>query len=177
MGNKPVEQQFEAFSKNEKKPSSVSTNNGKFWKQGLFCFWFTYYLRENVFLSFQLLEPAFSSLTKGVEICDLVVGDGPHVKQKDSVKISYSVSLVGNEQISLSIPDGNPVNVDLNQRDVIGGFKVGILGMQVGGIRAIRCPTKCAYGAKGYPPFIPPNSDVVFQVKLSHIGDWIQNSI
>lgn len=110
-------------------------------------------------------------MTRGVEICDLVVGDGDYVKLKDSVQISYSVSLVGNEQILLSIPDGNPVNFNLNQRDVIAGFKVGIVGMQVGGIRAIRCPAKCAYGSTGYPPFIPPNSDVVFQVKLNHIGD------
>lgn len=110
-------------------------------------------------------------MSKGVEILGLVVGDGACVKQKDHVKISYSVSLVGSEQILLSIPDGNGVNVDLNQRDVIAGFKVGIVGMQVGGIRAIRCATKSAYGPKGYPPFISPNSDVVFQVKLNHIDD------
>lgn len=110
-------------------------------------------------------------MSRGVEICDLVVGGGACVKQKDLVKISYSVSLVGNDQILLSIPDANPVNIDLSQRDVISGLKAGIVGMQVGGVRAIRCVAKIAYGSKGYPPFIPPNSDVVFQVKLNHIDD------
>jgi FK506-binding nuclear protein len=38
-------------------------------------------------------------------------------------------------------------------------------GIQVSGERKILIPSSMAYGPKGSPPDIPPNSDLTFEVK------------
>ena len=44
------------------------------------------------------------------------------------------------------------------------GWDIGMQGIQLGGERKIRVPAAVAYGSKGQPG-IPPNSDLVFDVK------------
>jgi FKBP-type peptidyl-prolyl cis-trans isomerase FkpA len=49
---------------------------------------------------------------------------------------------------------------------LIEGWKIGVPGMKPGGIRRLFIPSAYAYGSKGHGDSIPPDSDLVFEVKL-----------
>jgi FKBP-type peptidyl-prolyl cis-trans isomerase len=57
---------------------------------------------------------------------------------------------------------GKPFFFNLGAGDVIKGWDEGIPGMLVGGERILTIPAAKAYGKRGAPPEIPPNSDLIF---------------
>ena len=53
--------------------------------------------------------------------------------------------------------------------EVILCWKEGINKIQVGGKAKIVCPPETAYGEKGVPPMISPNTTLIFEVELIEI--------
>ncbi len=50
------------------------------------------------------------------------------------------------------------------------GLEHGLEGMNAGGERVITIPSKLGYGSKGSGEDIPPDSDLVFEVKVLKVG-------
>lgn len=78
----------------------------------------------------------------------------------------YEGRLKSNNKVFDSTRSGDGFKFRLGAGEVIRGWDIGISGMKVGSKRRITCPSGVAYGAKGYPPSIPGNATLVFDVEL-----------
>ena len=98
---------------------------------------------------------------------DLIVGTGPEAKAGDSVTVNYvGVLYKGGKVFDASWKRSETFPFVLGKSQVIPGWEQGIVGMKVGGRRELIIPAELAYGAKGSPPTIPPNSALIFVVDL-----------
>lgn len=109
------------------------------------------------------------TLQGGVIIEDVKVGAGAEAKGGKKVLVYYEGKLKENNRIFDSTKIGPGFKFILGRGEVISGWDIGVAGMKVGGKRRITCPPKMAYGAKGSPPVIPPNSTLVFDVELKNV--------
>jgi FKBP-type peptidyl-prolyl cis-trans isomerase len=103
---------------------------------------------------------------------DVVVGNGPQVKDGDKVSVQYvGVLYSDGKQFDASWDRGKkPFEFTVGQSQVIQGWDQGLPGMKVGGRRVLVIPSDLAYGAAGSPPKIPANSPLVFVVDLKKIA-------
>jgi len=98
---------------------------------------------------------------------ELIVGTGPEAKAGDSVTVNYvGVLYKGGKVFDASWKRNETFPFVLGKSQVIPGWEQGIVGMKVGGRRELIIPSELAYGAKGSPPTIPPNSALIFVVDL-----------
>ena len=98
-----------------------------------------------------------------LEIEDVVVGTGSEVQAGDTVVADYIGILAADGTM---FDSGEGVSFSLN--GVIAGWEDGLVGMRVGGTRILIIPYAQAYGPAGQGP-IPPEADLIFQVKLVDI--------
>lgn len=104
---------------------------------------------------------------KRLVIKDIIKGDGPKAKNGDVLTVDYVGALYSNDKIfDSSWHRDEPFTFTLGQGEVIEGWERGFVGMRVGGRRELIIPAVLAYGSKGSPPTIPPNSTLIFVVDL-----------
>lgn len=65
---------------------------------------------------------------------------------------------------------GKPFSFKLGTGEVIKGWDIGVAGMAAGGERRLTIPAKLGYGSRGAPPDIPPNSELVFDIKCISVS-------
>ncbi|KAF9049847.1 hypothetical protein BJ165DRAFT_1454247 [Panaeolus papilionaceus] len=111
--------------------------------------------------------PPKKTLPSGVIIQDAKVGTGPTAKKGSTVRMRY-VGKFPDGKVFDKNTSGKPFTFHLGKGEVIKGWDEGIVGMQVGGERALVIPPALAYG-KRPPPGIPPNATLHFEVKLLEV--------
>lgn len=107
-----------------------------------------------------------TKLPSGLEFEDMQVGKGPMPPSGSRVTVHYTGWLTDKTKFDSSVDRGQPFDFVLGAGQVIKGWDEGVASMRVGGKRRLVIPPQLAYGAKGFPPVIPPNSTLVFDVEL-----------
>lgn len=107
---------------------------------------------------------------QGVTIDDKKLGTGPAAKPGDRVGMRYIGKLQKNGKVFDSNKKGKPFTFKLGVGEVIKGWDIGVQGLSIGGERRITIPAHLAYGAKGAGPDIPPNSTLIFDIKLIELN-------
>lgn len=110
---------------------------------------------------------------------DLVVGQGAEVTPESQVAMYYIGWNPKGEIFDQSINDQSlkaPFVVDgLAKAPVIEGWKKGLIGMKIGGVRELAIPAAQAYGESGKGEKIPANTPLKFVVmaidKPAHIAE------
>jgi FKBP-type peptidyl-prolyl cis-trans isomerase len=102
----------------------------------------------------------------GLEYWDIKVGTGATAQSGQNVKVHYTGWLTNGKKFDSSVDHGQPFGFRLGAGEVIKGWDEGVAGMKVGGKRQLRIPPELGYGQRGYPPVIPENSTLIFDVEL-----------
>jgi peptidylprolyl isomerase len=114
-----------------------------------------------------------SSLPQGLQIDDLVSGDGAEARAGQSVTVHYTGWLHDpaapngrGRKFDSSLDRDEPFEFNLGAGMVIQGWDLGVQGMKVGGKRVLTIAPELGYGARGAGGVIPPNATLVFEVEL-----------
>jgi len=129
--------------------------------------------------------PEFTTISqgeaKGLQWCDVKIGEGDSPVPKAFVKAHYTGSL--DSEMASGVFDSSydrrkPLGFMVGTHQVISGWDLGILGdgselppMRAGGIRKLVLPPNLAYGERGAGGVIPPNATLYFDIEyLGRLG-------
>lgn len=120
-------------------------------------------------ISAQAQSETAETLPSGVVVMHLKQGSGPAPAASDTVKVHYRGTLTNGTEFDSSYKRNQPASFPLNR--VIPCWTEGMQKMQPGGKARLVCPANTAYGARGIPGTIPPNSVLTFEIELLGIED------
>ncbi|GAA5912250.1 FKBP-type peptidyl-prolyl cis-trans isomerase [Sporobolomyces salmoneus] len=109
--------------------------------------------------------------TMGVSIETIKQGDGQNFpKAGQTVKIHYTGTLQDGSKFDSSVDRGTPFETAIGVGRVIKGWDEGVPQLSLGQKAKLTCTPDYAYGARGFPPVIPANSTLIFEVELLEIN-------
>jgi FKBP-type peptidyl-prolyl cis-trans isomerase len=103
--------------------------------------------------------------SSGLQYWDITAGNGATAVAGKQVTVNYTGWLTNGKKFDSSVGK-QPFSFKLGGGQVIQGWDKGVAGMKVGGKRQLKIPPALGYGASGYPPVIPANATLIFDVEL-----------
>lgn len=140
--------------------------------------------------------PANSTLIFDVELLDIKEGVRPYdVKGKDTVKLPSGVQYIivkenktGEKAVAGTMAEfhyagyfrdgktfdnsfdrNQPLNVKVGKQQLMPGWDEGVSMLRAGEKARLIIPSALALGEKGYPPLIPPNTDLVMDIEMINV--------
>jgi FKBP-type peptidyl-prolyl cis-trans isomerase len=101
----------------------------------------------------------------GLQIEDLVVGDGALAERGNEVLVHYTGTFTDGTKFDSSLDRRKPIAFRIGDGTMIAGWDEGVQGMRVGGKRKLIVPPSLAYGSNGRQG-IPPDATLVFEIEL-----------
>jgi len=89
-----------------------------------------------------------------------VMGTGPQPKLESTVQVTYNGKLMSNH----SVFDQGTAVFPLS--NLIIGWKIGLPLLPKGTQAILYVPSEYGYGSTGFPPDIPSNSNLIFEIEL-----------
>lgn len=109
----------------------------------------------------------------GLEYVELREGAFKPAEAGNLVEVHYTGWLAKDgKKFDTSLDRKVPFKFTLGRGQVIKGWDEGVAGMKAGSIRRLYVPASLAYGERGYPPQIPPNADLIFEVEVVRITTY-----
>jgi len=105
----------------------------------------------------------------GLRYTDLNCGGGAEVIGGTTATVHYVGELEDGTIFDSSRRRGEPFSFLLGAGKVIPGWDEGVAGMQIGGLRRLVVPPDLAYGEAGFPPTIPKDATLTFEVELLEV--------
>ncbi|GAA5831648.1 hypothetical protein JCM3766R1_004965 [Sporobolomyces carnicolor] len=106
----------------------------------------------------------------GVTIETLKEGDGKTFPTKgQTVHIHYTGTLQDGSKFDSSVDRGTPFQTAIGVGRVIKGWDEGVPQLSLGQKAKLTCTPDYAYGPRGFPPVIPANATLTFEVELLKI--------
>jgi FKBP-type peptidyl-prolyl cis-trans isomerase FkpA len=108
-------------------------------------------------------------MSVALQIDEVRQGSGEEAKAGNTVTVHYVGTLTDGKKFDSSRDRGEGFTFRLGAGQVIRGWDEGVAGMKVGGLRQLTIPPELGYGARGFPPVIPANATLVFEVELLEV--------
>jgi peptidylprolyl isomerase len=93
-------------------------------------------------------------------------GTGRQLKAGDMVVVNYTGMLTNGVKFDSSHDRNEPIAFKLGTGRVIKGWDEGLAKLRVGDHAILVIPGKLAYGPKGVPDVIPPDSTLIFVIEV-----------
>ena len=116
------------------------------------------------FLAVNGKKKGVKTLPSGLQYRVLSEGTGKTPKKSDTVTVHYRGTLVDGTEFDSSIARGQPATFKVD--GVIPGWTEALQLMKEGAKWQIFIPPELAYGERGVPSHIPPQSVLIFEVEL-----------
>merc|ERR1712217_618209 len=111
------------------------------------------------------------SFKMGVDVQVLTPGNGKDFpKPGDTVTMHYTGTLLNGNKFDSSVDRNEPFVTKIGVGQVIRGWDEGVPQLSLSSKALLTCSPDFAYGARGFPPVIPPNSTLKFEVELLAIN-------
>ncbi len=105
-----------------------------------------------------------TTLASGLQYKVVAEGSGASPKPESTVEVHYKGTLIDGTEFDSSYKRGEPASFPVG--GVIPGWTEALQLMKEGAKWELAIPPALAYGERGAPPVIPPNSALVFEVEL-----------
>ncbi len=110
--------------------------------------------------------PKLKKTPSGLRYMVTKEGSGPKPKKGTRIKAHYKGTLLNGEKFDSSYDRDKPFIFNVGTGRVIPGWDEAFLDMRKNEKRTLIIPPNLGYGKRGFPPVIPPNATLIFEVEL-----------